>query len=173
MKQRPGLPENYRLSLTEEDFSDREPADVGDFFEEDVSVPVREASFPKKIVPIREPASVPPIAASDEIFAKATPAQSRNELRRRQINMTPEVDDMLGELLDDIRRYSREKHPKAADLIHALLSLAHAARNEFSLSEVPPRGRWGSPTVKVYHDSLKATLKAAIALQHQKGEGSN
>jgi len=61
----------------------------------------------------------------------------------------------------------------AADLIHVLVTIAHGARQEFSLSKVPPRGRWGSPTVKVFNDSLMAAFKAAIALRHHKGEGSN
>lgn len=87
--------------------------------------------------------------------------------------MTVEVEQMVDDLLQDISLYSRERNPAASDLFHALVALAHAARKELSLCEVPRRGRWGSPTVKVFQDSLKAAFKAAIALQYQKGEGSN
>lgn len=168
--QRRGLPEDFRLPLSEEDFADKEPAEVGDFFDEDISVSAREPSDQSNVVPIREASPAPPSLIVEDA-PKPTP-QPRNSLRRRQINMKPEVDQMVDELLHDVRSYSGEKNPTAADLIHVLVTIAHGARQEFSLARVPPRGRWGSPTVKVFHDSLMAAFKSAIALRHQKGEGS-
>ena len=158
--QRRGLPEDYRLSLSEEDFADKEPAEVGDFFDEDVSVPAQESSDQPKVIPIREANPASPSVTADDI-PKSTPPQSRNSLRRRQINMTPEVDQMVDELLHDVSTYSGEKNPTAADLIHVLVTIAHGARQEFSFSKVPSRGRWGSPTVKVFHDSLMAVVTRA------------
>lgn len=183
---RRGLPNNYRLEVTEEDMEGG-PADLGDFLD-DMSVQVR----PQRPAPneMRAPEAQPKVALriapttsipSDTSIAEASPdgralAEDEREVAqskviskrpgRKQINMSLSTQNMLQELLEIIGRYSQEPNPTSSELLQALISALFDAKKMLKLSSLPARGAWGSKTAEIYQSCLKAEVMNAIG-QHQ------
>jgi hypothetical protein len=82
---------------------------------------------------------------------------------RKQVNMNPETLRMVDELLEYIQTYSGQKDTKASEIFHALIAALYEARELLDFSNVPPRGRWGSPTARAFPVALKNAFGAAIA----------
>ena len=89
---------------------------------------------------------------------------------RRQINLTPDADEVINQLLTVIKRYSNEPHPNASDVINALVLAAGEAVQELQLQSVPRRGKYGEPTVRIYLQQLKTAMQDAV-VQHEKYKG--
>src|SRR3954447_19566135 len=87
---------------------------------------------------------------------------------RKQINATPEALKMIEELLDHVQTYSVQNDAKASEVFHALVLTLYEAREQLDLSEVPQRGRWGTPTAKSFPIHLKNAFQEAIAAHHKK-----
>jgi hypothetical protein len=82
---------------------------------------------------------------------------------RKQINATPETLRMIDELIDHVQTYSVQKDAKASEIFHALVLALFEARDHLDLSEVPTRGKWGTPTAQAFPISLKGAFQDAIA----------
>jgi hypothetical protein len=103
------------------------------------------------------------------------PAASRRRRRRipkapprKQINTTPETQRMIDEIIDYVQTYSVQRDAKASEIFHALVLTLHESLEELDLSNVPARGRWGTPTAQAFPISLKSAFKAAISRSQKK-----
>lgn len=80
--------------------------------------------------------------------------------------MNPETLQMVDELVDQLCEQCVQGDVKASELFHALVSTLYEAREHLDVSQVKPRGKWGSPTAKAFPVSLKNAFRAAVALAH-------
>ncbi len=77
--------------------------------------------------------------------------------------MAPETLRMLDELLTHIRTYSAERDVRASELVHALVLAVHEVRPYLDMTDVPPRGKWGSATAAGLPVALKEAFQKAVA----------
>lgn len=87
---------------------------------------------------------------------------------RKQINTTPKTQRMIDEIIDYVQTYSVQRDAKASEIFHALVLALHESLEELDLSNVPARGRWGTPTAQAFPISLKSAFKVAIAKSQRK-----
>lgn len=92
--------------------------------------------------------------------------------RRLQINLNPEGERMVEELLDLVSNQSAESRIKVSEFVQALVLTLYNSRSEISLGTLPQRGRWGSPTAKAFPVALAQAFREAIVL-HDKRIGGN
>ena len=173
-----GLPPNFNLDIPES--ARDEPVQLGDYLDEVDAAPaaVRPHSpAPKKseskVVEMpRVHVPTPPAPQEAEPPApKPTPKARRKPPKlpqRKQINMTPETLRMLEELIDHVQTYSMQRDAKGSEVFLALVLSLYEAREHLDLSEVPARGRWGTPTAQAFPISLKNAFQEAIATAHKK-----
>jgi hypothetical protein len=154
------------------------PVQIGDYLDEDDARPVaaRRVAPPPPVRPsppasaesprvLRMPRTQSPIQAGPVESVSPAP-QARpygRPVSRKQLNMNPETLRMVEELLDTIQAYSVQKDAKASEMFHALVAALYEARDLLSLADVPPRGRWGTPTAHAFPVALKNAFQAAIA----------
>jgi hypothetical protein len=69
---------------------------------------------------------------------------------------------MLDELLSHIRTHSAERDVRASEMVHALVLAVHEVRPFLDLSQVPPRGKWGSAGAAMLPVALKEAFQLAI-----------
>lgn len=110
-----------------------------------------------------------PAPQSDE---PAAPKRRRRRIPkappRKQINTTPETQRMIDEIIDYVQTYSIQRDAKASEIFHALVLTLHESLEELDLSNVPARGRWGTPTAQAFPITLKSAFKAAITKSQKK-----
>ena len=82
---------------------------------------------------------------------------------RKQLNLNPETLRMVDELLHHIQTQSVQKDAKASEMFHALVAALYDSREFLTLADVPPRGRWGTPTAFAFPVALKNAFQSAIA----------
>ena len=82
---------------------------------------------------------------------------------RKQINATPETQRMIEDLIDHVQTYSVQKDAKASEIFHALVLALYEAKDHLDLSDIPARGKWGTPTAQAFPISLKGAFQDAIA----------
>ena len=70
---------------------------------------------------------------------------------------------MLDELLAHIRNYSAERDVRASEVVHALVLAVHDVRPFLDLTDVPPRGKWGSASAATLPVALKDAFQKAVA----------
>lgn len=87
---------------------------------------------------------------------------------RKQFNMAPETLRMLDELLAHVRTYSAERDLRASELVHALVLAMHEVRPYLDLTDVQPRGKWGSPTAAALPLALKDAFQKAVVRSRRK-----
>lgn len=182
-KQR-GLPPGFDLDVPDS-VRETPPVQLGDYLDEvDAAPPLprpvptpRRPEVSAKVIEMPRPAepSKEPVAKQSEpdesAPGKAQPKSRRKKPRipqRKQINTTPEALRMIEELIDHVQQFSVQKDAKASEVFHALVLSLYEAREHIDLSEVPPRGRWGSPTAKSFPISLKNAFQEAIATAWKK-----
>ncbi len=133
----------------------------------------RRPSPATEAVPISAGRANPGLAASPPAES-AVPAPRRRKRRlpkappRKQINTTPETQRMIDEIIAYVQTYSVQRDAKASEIFHALVLALHESLEELDLSNVPARGRWGTPTALAFPISLKSVFKAAIAQSQRK-----
>jgi hypothetical protein len=180
-KEKRGLPPDYDLDIPEPAAS--KPVQLGDYLEEvDAGPPRAPKAAPRqergenKVVEMPRAseghAEASPAAPAEEAKAgkakpRAKPRRKRSGPARKQINATPETLRMIDEILDYVQTYSVQTDAKASEVFHALVLALYEARESIDLSDVPPRGRWGSPTAKAFPISLKNAFQEAIASQYR------
>ena len=119
---------------------------------------------------MHEPPPAPP-EATEAPAPRPVPRTRRKQPKlpsRKQINMTPETQRMIEELIDHVQTYSVQRDTKGSEVFHALVLSLYEAREHLDLSEVPARGRWGTPTAQSFPISLKNAFQAAISAAHKK-----
>jgi hypothetical protein len=170
-----GLPPDFNLNIP--DTVRDEPVQLGDYLDEvDTSPITRPAAKPQKesnVVemprPHVEPSPALKVAETAEPKAPPRPRKKAPKLpQRKQVNMTPETLRMIEELIDHVQTYSVQRDAKASEIFHALVLSLYEAREHLDLSDVPSRGRWGTPTAQAFPISLKNAFQAAIAVVHKK-----
>jgi hypothetical protein len=87
---------------------------------------------------------------------------------RKQLNMNPETLKMVEELLSYIQNHSVQRDAKASEMFHGLVAALYDARELIALGQVPPRGRWGTPTAHAFPIALKNAFQSAIAEWHRR-----
>ena len=184
-KEKRGLPPGYDLNIPDQEGD--KPVEIGDYLDEvDPATPrspkpgPRQQCAENKVVEMRPPGpeghdepspAAPPQEAET---GEAKPASRKQKHRRKhsgparkQINATPETLRMVDEIIDYVQTYSVQNDAKASEVFHALVLALYEARESIDLSEVPARGRWGTPTAKAFPISLKNAFQEAIASQVQ------
>jgi hypothetical protein len=180
-KEKRGLPPGYDLHIPDPVAS--KPVQLGDYLEEvDAETPRAPKPAPRqqraenKVIDMPRPSEghneVSPDAPPEE--AKAGEAKPTRRHRRKhtgparkQINATPETLRMVDEIIDYVQTYSVQKDAKASEVFLALVLALYEARESIDLSEVPARGRWGTPTAKAFPISLKNAFQEAIASEYK------
>ena len=183
-----GLPANYRLKVPEN--VTQKPVELDDYFGPSASVAAPEKakeSPPELAVPSEHRTraeNIVAMPASDGVRresrrfdpvhiaqSREAPASESRYLRhppRKQLNLSPETLRMIDELLAMIQRYSGQKDAKASEMFHALVSALYEARERLDLQNIPPRGRWGTPTARAFPTALKDAFQDAIADWYQR-----
>ena len=171
MDKKRGLPDSFDLNVPKSAL--RGPVELGDYLDED------EAPLPRKkaredVSPGRNVVEMPAREARGEMPQKTPPPppQARKippkprrlttTVLRKQVNMNPETLQMVDELLEYLRTYSPQRDTRASELFHALVLSLYESRGAFDVSEIPPRGRWGTPTAQAFPVGLKNAIKKAI-----------
>lgn len=85
---------------------------------------------------------------SDELGLR-TATNSKGEkgvttIRRLQINLAPDSERQVNELLEIISAQSAEKNIMFSEILNALILNLYEARTDLNVSRVPLRGKWGS-----------------------------
>lgn len=96
------------------------------------------------------------------------PRQAPIKPPRVQLNMTPEVQRMVQELVGHFCAFGVQRDTSASEVFEGLVSALHEARDHLDLSEVPPRGQWGSPTARAFRTSLKNAILEALGRHRQR-----
>jgi hypothetical protein len=189
-----GLPSTFNLDIPE---PVREaPVQLGDYLDEVDTPVVRPAPrpVPRTTVENRAHESRPgehrPATPRPETESSALPLPRPNEAEsaphkplpvpkgkrktpkpppRKQINATPETLRMIEDLIDHVQTYSVQKDAKASEVFHALVLALYEAREHLDLSDIPPRGRWGTPTAQAFPVALKSAFHDAITLLAKRG----
>src|SRR5262245_41482297 len=182
-----GLPEGFGIAVPQPP-PKRTPVKLDDYLEREI----QEGAKPLPAAPVgqRSPATEPPLGARDTLqptphiiaAPQPPPPQARpvlfpQRLRQRsapqkppraQVNMTPEVHRMMQALVQHFSTYGLQKDTSASELIDALVTALHEARDQLDLSNVPPHGHWGTPTARAFRTSLKNAIIDAIARHHER-----
>jgi len=87
---------------------------------------------------------------------------------RVQLNMTPEVQRMVQELVGHFCTFGLQKDTSASEVFEGLVSALHESRDQLDLSDIPPRGQWGTPTARAFRTNLKNAVIDAIARHRQR-----
>lgn len=189
-----GLPSTFNLDIPE---PVREaPVQLGDYLDEVDTPVVRPAPRPVSRPPVENrahesrpvehrPAAPKPeneaLAPALHRLSEADPAPPKQvpvpkgkrktpkPPPRKQINATPETLRMIEDLIDHVKTYSVQKDAKASEVFHALVLALYEAREHLDLSDIPPRGRWGTPTAQAFPVALKSAFQDAITLLAKRG----
>jgi len=158
-----GLPPDFNLNIP--DSVRDEPVQLGDYLDEVDAAPATirpQAPIPKrsetpkksesKVVEmprVHEPPPAPlePEPPAPPVFPKAK-RKAPKLPQRKQMNMTPETLRMIEELIYHVKTYSVQRDAKGSEVFHALVLSLYEAQEYLDLSEVPARGRWGTPTAQ-------------------------
>ncbi|MBV8269655.1 MAG: hypothetical protein JO252_25305 [Planctomycetaceae bacterium] len=181
-KEKRGLPPGYDLNIPDSEAN--KPVQLGDYLEEvDPGIPrvpkpaPRQQRGENKIIEMPRSSErhdeVSPAAPPEEAKAGEAKPSRRHRRKhsgpaRKQINATPETLRMVDEIIDYVQTYSVQKDAKASEVFHALVLALYEARESIDLSEVPARGRWGTPTAKAFPISLKNAFQEAIVSEYRK-----
>jgi hypothetical protein len=168
------LPESFGLDVPESAVS--RPVELGDYLDED-EIPPAPPRRPRESAPQARNVVEMPVKERREGRGEATrkeapaspvrkvppkPRRLTATVLRKQVNMNPETLHMVDELLEFVRTYSPQKDVKASELFHTLVLSLYEARAELVVSEIPPRGRWGTPTAQAFPVGLKNAFQKAI-----------
>src|SRR5690606_8160672 len=140
MSKKKGLLADFDL-LGEDDKPD-EPVHVGDYLEETTA---------KKLAPVNTPRQEQKLPAARRPAPERAPATKReaalpapNPLTtsgRTRLNITDEQRDKLDEIVHEMHRVGPERYLKASEVVDALLSVLHDAREHRATGMQPRRGK--------------------------------
>jgi hypothetical protein len=131
--------------------------------QEDVVAPTTRAAFPQQTAPEQVPQAVTAPVNQDSLQAEVPKTKKvRPPIRRLQINLTPDSERQVNELLEIISAQSAEKNIMFSEILNALILNLYEARADLNVSRVPPRGKWGAPTAKSFPIALAQAFREAI-----------
>ena len=185
-----GLPTDFGLSVPDGAVK-RTPVSLDDYLEREIGA--ERPAVPRPPRPIARPLET--VAPPRVEAATATPASSVIHPRpvqgvaprqaptfpqrfrprpapvkapRVQLNMTPEVQRMVQDLVGHFCAFGAQKDTSASEVFEGLVTALHEARDQLDLSNVPPRGQWGTPTARAFRTNLKNVVVDAIARHYQR-----
>ena len=130
---------------------------------EEVTAPAPSATHLQQFAPEQVPQSVNAPVNQDYPPTEAPRAKKvRPPIRRLQINLTPDSERQVNELLEIISAQSAEKNIMFSEILNALILNLYEARADLNVSRVPPRGKWGAPTAKSFPIALAQAFREAI-----------
>jgi hypothetical protein len=133
--------------------------------QQQVTVQAPRAALPEQLVaPEQVPQPVTARVNQDSLQTEAAPRAKkvRPPIRRLQINLTPDSERQVNELLEIISSQSAEKNIMFSEILNALILNLYEARADLNVSRVPPRGKWGAPTAKSFPIALAQAFREAI-----------
>ena len=125
--------------------------------------PIPQVAAPQQYVPQQTAPAIP--AAMNQDYAQAPAPKERKvrpPIRRLQINLTPDSERQVNELLEIISAQSAEKNIMFSEILNALILNLYEARADLNVSRVPLRGKWGAPTAKSFPIALAQAFREAI-----------
>ena len=179
-KKKRGLPSSFALDVAHSAVGG--PVQLGDYLEEEALTPGRPTAKPAAKRAPHNVVEMPHVGSGEATAPGVAPQQTRQHparlpvakpaklpttVPRKQVNMAPDTLRMVDDLLDYIRTYSVQKDPKASELFHGLVLALYEAREYLDLSNIQPRGRWGTPTAASFPIAIKNAIQAAIAEWHR------
>jgi hypothetical protein len=131
--------------------------------EESVTLPPPMAAVPPQFVQ-QQTAPVMPVVMNQDYAQAPAPRekQVRPPVRRLQINLTPDSERQVNELLEIFSAQSAEKNIMFSEILNALILNLYEARADPNVSRVPLRGKWGAPTAKSFPIALAQAFREAI-----------
>ena len=162
MDRKRGLPESFSLDVPESAI--HRPVELGDYLDEENTPPAKKRTREEPGRNVVEMGEALSRSSPQPQPRKALPKPRRltTTVLRKQVNMNPETLQMVDELLEYVRTYSPQRDIRASELFHALVLSLHESRAELDVSEIPPRGRWGTPTAQAFPVGLKNAFRKAI-----------
>jgi hypothetical protein len=131
--------------------------------QEEATAQAPRAALPQQLAPeqVAQPVTAP--VNQDSLQTEAPRAKKvRPPIRRLQINLTPDSERQVNELLEIISSQSAEKNIMFSEILNALVHNLYEARADLNVSRVPLRGKWGAPTAKSFPIALAQAFKEAI-----------
>jgi hypothetical protein len=140
---------------------------------EESRAPIPEVAAPQAYVPQQSTPVVPAAMNQDYVQAPAPNERKvRPPIRRLQINLTPDSERQVNELLEIISAQSAEKNIMFSEILNALILNLYEARADLNVSRVPLRGKWGAPTGKSFPIALAQAFRQAIITYGIKNGGN-
>jgi hypothetical protein len=192
MAKKSGLPENYNLNVNASDlltsparipgYLDPKPSAVFPLSRaQEVSAPITAQVVEDRLIdrPIQQ-AFKPQIVEQPPV-QQPTPAQvavvpqaaapKRMKGPRKQINFSTEAQQKLDELVLLFSARSAEKGVGYGDLIEGLILKLYEAKDDIDVSQILPRGKWGTPTAKAFRaEFTSALLEGLFRHSQRRGE---
>lgn len=169
MGKKKGMLDGFDL-LGSEDRPD-EPVHVGDYLEETTAPKPKPKAAP--LAPVakkRAPKKAPTKTADDKKkLAEKEPAgaqpvaQAQSTSGRTRLNITDEQRDKLDEIVREMHRVGPERYLKASEVVDALISVLHEAREHLDMGMVRRRGKFGTQQHRMYREALAESIRATIA----------
>lgn len=180
MARKAGLPDSFDLKVSREElvqgparlpgYLDRTGVKLAPIVEEAEEVAAPERVIEPKVVEpqVTAPAAKVVVAAKPEpapvIKTEEKPKSLKAPVQRKrlQINLTADAQLMVEELVEQICQQSPEKGVNYNDIIQGLIIKLYESKSQMDVSQLPLRGRWGSPTARSFAKELSSVFGKAI-----------
>lgn len=104
-----------------------------------------------------------PIAETPNMAEVVSIPKRRPNYPRMEINLNPNTQKLVHEIIENVQQYSVQDDTKASEIFQALVEALHQALPKLNLSQVPRRGKWGSPKAHAFRAALTQAFVKAIA----------
>lgn len=175
-KHRPGLPDDFQLSVAPE-----APVQLEDYLDRELPPESQPAPKPRerKTEPAPSQKGAQPKAQSAKRDEKAVrisrersrpspaaSARSRSRISERpprmELSLDAETQRKAEEVVADIQGQGPQPDATASEFVRALVQLAHDVRHKADYSHLNRRGQWGSATAKAFVADLKEAFLRAV-----------
>lgn len=166
-KEKAGLPDSFELQV-------ENPVELGDYLDEDFGSAKNETKGASNADELRKKTG----HLSKSKLAHTTPPESGAEIKpsptvslkkrrpveppRKQVNMKPETLRKAEELLRLVQEQGPQRDAAASEMFDAVVAALYEAKDGIDLSDLPKRGRWGTPTAAAFVTALSKTFALAI-----------
>jgi hypothetical protein len=103
------------------------------------------------------------VAESPNLAEVVSIPKRRPDYARMEINLSPNTQKLVHEIIENVQQYSVQEDTKASEIFQALVEALHQALPKMNLSQVPRRGKWGSPKAHAFRAALTQAFVKAIA----------
>lgn len=165
MTKKKSLLEGFDL-LGDDDKPD-EPVHVGDYLEETTAKKPTPANTPR---PEKKPAAkrqAPEKLQATKREAALPAPNPQTTSGRTRLNITDEQRDKLDEIVQEMQRVGPERYLKASEVVDALVSVLHDAREHLDMAMVRRRGKFGTQQHRMYREALAESIRVTIAKHHR------